>query len=226
MRTVTGGLDRGGRPADGGQLAGLRSEQRGERHAVDVAAGAGIGRVHVAVRVDPEQAEASALPPGGGGGGGGGAGGQAVIAAEDHGDRARRVRRVGRLEQPAADAGDGADVLLACGAGLNGFPDRRDQVAPIRDRVAEAGDAVAEAGDAQRGRPHVDPAARGPEVEGHADDVHGAHAALRTASAAVRPAARPAATQSAMPTPRKAAPMICSPGVPARRPSISATRAG
>ena len=81
-----GGLDRGGRPADGGELAGLRSQQRGERHAVDVAAGARIRRVHVAVRVDPEQAEASALTPGSGGGGGDGARGQAVIAAEDDGD--------------------------------------------------------------------------------------------------------------------------------------------
>ena len=43
--------------ADPRQLGRLGAEQRRERHAVDVAAAERRGRVHVAVRVDPDQAE-------------------------------------------------------------------------------------------------------------------------------------------------------------------------
>jgi hypothetical protein len=50
-----GGMDLWGSPADSGQLRRLAAEQRGERHAVDVAAQRRGGRVHVAVRVDPQE---------------------------------------------------------------------------------------------------------------------------------------------------------------------------
>ena len=43
--------------ADAGELGGFRPEQRAERHAVDVAGIAGVGTIHVAVRVHPDQSE-------------------------------------------------------------------------------------------------------------------------------------------------------------------------
>ena len=220
-----GGVDRRGHAADGRQLHGLGTQQRGEGHAVHVAAGAGVRRVHVAVRVDPEQAETLVALPGGGGAGGDGSGRQAVVAPEHQGQGARREGGGGRLEQAPADAGDVVDVLLAGISRVPGLADRRRQVAAVRHRVAQRGQAVAEAGDAQSRGAHVDPAPVGAQVQRHADDVHRLHRVPGGVSAAAAPAARPAATQSPMPTPRKAAPMICSPGVCASRRSISSTRA-
>ena len=51
----------GRRAADARQLGRLGAEQRRERHAVDVAAQRCRGRVHVAVRVDPQQADRQLL---------------------------------------------------------------------------------------------------------------------------------------------------------------------
>ena len=69
--------------------AGSCAEQRRERHAVHVAAGRRLGRVHVAVRVDPDQAERQRRGPAHPGGAGRHrSGGQAVIAAEHERQRA------------------------------------------------------------------------------------------------------------------------------------------
>ena len=85
------------------QLGRLGSEQRRERHAVDVAAQRRRRRVHVAVRVDPQQADrqvlacacaqsaAAATDPAA----------EAVIAAEHERHRAFVERRERRLIQPS-----------------------------------------------------------------------------------------------------------------------------
>ena len=62
---------------------------RGERHAVHVAARRGVGRVHVGVRVDPEQTDLLLLPPVELGHAGDGSRSDRVIAAENQRDLAR-----------------------------------------------------------------------------------------------------------------------------------------
>ena len=51
-----------GAVADGGELARLLAEQRGQRHAVNVAALGRVGGVHVAVGVHPDEAQRVADP--------------------------------------------------------------------------------------------------------------------------------------------------------------------
>ena len=61
MSTVCAGSTFGEKPPMPRQLGRLGAEQRRERHAVDVAAQRRRRRVHVAVRVDPEQADRQLL---------------------------------------------------------------------------------------------------------------------------------------------------------------------
>ena len=177
MSTVCAGSTLGDQPADARQLRRFRAEQRGERHAVHVAAGRGRRRVHVAVRVDPEQADRQV------------ASSAAPIAPRPRPNRRRgcdrrRARAASRpLESESsavwysclAHLGDVVDVLLALVAPLLRFGNRRRQIAAIDDRLAELRQAFAEPGDAERRRPHVDAAAAAAKVQRHADDVDGTH---------------------------------------------------
>ncbi len=132
-------------------------------------------RVHVAVRVDPDQADrqiARLLRP---------------RRPRPPTDPAARLWSPpstsgiapsssdcsARLIELLADLRDVADVFLALVAQLLRFRDRRGEIAFVDDGVAERGDALAEAGDAKRRRPHVDAAPAAAEVERHADDVNG-----------------------------------------------------
>ena len=161
--------------ADPRQLGGLGAEQRRERHAVDVAAGRTRRRVHVAVRVDPDQADRLLLPADEIGRRGDRSGRQAVIAAEDERKPALLERRERGLVQLLADPGDLADVFLAGIAERFRFRDRRDDIPFVDDRHAERGQPFANARDPKRGRSHVDAAAVAAEVERHADDVNRTH---------------------------------------------------
>ena len=100
--------------ADPRELRRLLAEQRRERHAVDVAAQRRRRRVHVAVRVDPQQADRQvARLPRPFARGADRSGAEAVIAAEHERHRALGERLERRLVQLRADLGDVADVLLA-----------------------------------------------------------------------------------------------------------------
>ena len=130
-------------------------------------------RVHVAVRVDPDEAERLLLAtheirrrrdrPGR----------EAVIATEDERQTALFERRQRRLVEPLADFRDLADVLLVRVAERLDLGDRRDEVALVDDGDAERGQALAEPGDAERGRAHVDAAAVAAEIQRDTDDVDG-----------------------------------------------------
>ena len=132
MRTVFSGCTFGREPADARQLRRLLAEQRRERHAVHVAAAAARRRVHVAVRVDPDQRRSARRcggrsrrwprpspaarlwsPPSTSG----------IAALLEHRER--------RLVEPLADPRDLADVLLLRVAGRL---DLRESARPDRPR--------------------------------------------------------------------------------------------
>ena len=115
MSTVCVGKHLGREAADPRELRRLLAEQRRQRHAVHVAAQRRRRRVHVAVRVDPQQADRQVrcvcLAHSARGADRSGA--EAVIAAEHERDRALGERRERRLVQLRADLRDVADVFLA-----------------------------------------------------------------------------------------------------------------
>ena len=106
--------------ADARELRRLRSEQRGERHAVDVAAAGGRRRVHVAVRVHPDQAERLLVAPDEVRRGRDRSGGEGVVAAEHERNAPFLEDRERRLVEPLADARDLADVS-SCSDRPNAF---------------------------------------------------------------------------------------------------------
>ena len=133
-------------------------------------------RVHVAVRVDPDQAERLAARAG--------RNRRSPRPNRRPGSGRRRARagcrrfsstRERRLVEPLADARDLADVFLGRVAERLDLRDRRDQIALVDDREAERGEPFAEPGNAERRGPHVDAAAVAAEVERDADDVSGSH---------------------------------------------------
>ena len=140
----------------------------------------GRGRVHVAVRVDPEQADRQPL---------GRSCAQAAAAPPSRrrgcdrrrapaASRRRRATRATRVVELLADAGDVADVFLPFVAPFLRLGNRRRQIALVDDGVAEGGEPLAEAGDAKRRRPHVHAAPAAAEIERHADHVDGDHRQL------------------------------------------------
>jgi hypothetical protein len=180
--TDENGLVRGhlrGEAAEARELRGLGPEERGQRHTVNVAARAAGRRVHVTVRVHPDQAKRLVLAPHVIGGRRDRAGRQRVVAAQYQWQAALLERGQRRLVKPFADARDLANVLLARVAERLGLGYRSDDVPLVDHRDTEGGQALAEAGNAEGGGPHVHPAAVAAKVEGHTDDVNGArHAPL------------------------------------------------
>ncbi len=136
--TVCAGDTDGDDPIDASSCR-LLAEQGRQRHPVHVAGGGRLRRVHVAVRVHPDQAErirrhaANVV-----GARGHRAGGQAVIAAEHQRQRACLVRLQRDVVQAAAHGGDLVDVLLRRIDGLCRLGNRRGQIALIADRRTRA----------------------------------------------------------------------------------------
>ena len=95
-------------------------------------------RVHVAVRVDPDEAERLVVAAHEVGGGGDRAGREAVVAAEHERNAALLERRERGLVEPLADARDLADVLLVRIAERLDFGNRRDEIALVDDGDARA----------------------------------------------------------------------------------------
>ncbi len=113
------------------------TEQRGQRHAVHVAARRARRRVHVAVRVDPQQPERLARVARVRGRCRHRSSAQAVVAAQHQRKRAFFDRRARGLIQAVADLGDLLDELLSGIAVLSRFRDGRRQVAAIDDEAAQ-----------------------------------------------------------------------------------------
>ena len=93
ISTVCSGCTFGENPPMRDSSAGSWPEQRRERHAVDVAAAARGGRVHVAVRVDPDEADPPAAAAHEVRGGRDRPGREAVVAAEHERHAALLERR-------------------------------------------------------------------------------------------------------------------------------------
>ena len=142
---------------------------------MDVSTRAGVGGVHVAVGIDPQESNPLALVTGACGRGYHRTGGQAVIAAQHHGDRFITLRRERRVENVPADVGDIFDVLLRGITRTACFPYGRRQVSPVSQLTAKLRIHTTYTGDAHGGWPHVDAAASRAQVEGHPDDVDGIH---------------------------------------------------
>ena len=230
-----------GDDSDRCELGGLLTEQRGERHAVYVPAGRRLRRVHVAVRIHPDEPQRicrdAANPVGACGDR---SRSQAVIAAEHHRQRTR-VERVGdgRIER-LAHARDFVDVLLVLVGLMTGLGNRRRHITLVDDVRPRSVICVAESRDPKRRRSHVDAATAGAEVERHADDVDrfqlrnpqfstsqdgllprvGSYVTDATQSAARAAVARPSLMQSGIPIALKPLPVTKSPGSASRRRSM------
>ena len=173
-RTVFSGGDLGRVAEDVAERLRAQAEQRGQRHAVDVAGGRGVRGVDVGVGVDPDQADL--LPPAAVklGHAGDRAGGQGVVAAQHQ----RRHALFEGLDHGLGGARAGFGDLLQI-AGVSccrrlGFGNLDADVAAIGDLVAEGFKARFEAGHAHGRGAHVHAAAAGAHVEGHADDANAA----------------------------------------------------
>ena len=157
------------------ELRRFVAEQRRERHAVHVAARGRRGRVHVAVRVDPDEPDRLAAARDEVRRGADRPGRKRVVAAEHEGKRAGGVRLVapaGRVAgRPARFRGCTASSGRARPASReSGPPDR-----PCRRPCSPHGrQPLAEAGNADGRRAHVHASAATAEVERHAQDVDGA----------------------------------------------------
>ena len=159
-------VDRRQRPHVAREAAVRETERGGERHPVHVAGGGGLGRVQVAVRVEPEHAADAA-----------GAREPAERSQRDGVVAAEHERQRVLLERERDEPGDAAarrlDLRQVARAGVRLL--RRLQhggldVAPVEDVVADRVEPVVEPRVADRGRAHVDAAAAGAEVERGADD--------------------------------------------------------
>ena len=137
---------------------------------MDVAGRRRVGGVGVAVGVEPDQSDRVALAREVVARAGHGPDGDAVIAAEDERRSPLSQAPLDLLAQLLARGEHRLLVAQLAGSDLLRLGDLDVDVAEIDDLVAERFEARLEVGDANRGRPHVDAAAAGAEVDGNAND--------------------------------------------------------
>ena len=159
------------------------AEGRGERHPVDVAGRARLGRVEVAVGIDPDHAARLSC--------GGGEAGEGARSRSHGRRRARAGSAPSRTESStsAASARAGLEDLGQVARALVVQRERLglgcDDVAAVGDGVADLRQPLLETRVADRRRAHVDAAPRLAEVERGTDDRDGRrHGAEPTAAAA------------------------------------------
>src|SRR6201987_1894984 len=157
---------------DVAQFSGTETHDGGERHAVDVAAGRGLRRIHVTVSIDPYQSNFLVLPAIKLGDPGNGAGSKGVIAAEEQGNGARLEAFENQFRALGTGRGNFLQILGVGGAFLLLLRDCDRDVAAILDDVADSLETSFESGDTDSRRTHVDASARLPEVEWDADDAN------------------------------------------------------
>ena len=136
---------------------------------MDVAARRRLGRVGIAMGIEPDQAERFALAGVEVRGAGHRADGDAVIAPQHQWHTALGEALVHGLHEVLARRQDGLLVAQLAGADLLGLGDHDVQVAVVLDLVPQLLQALLEVRDPDRGGAHVDPAATCAEVDGHAD---------------------------------------------------------
>ena len=122
------------------------------------AAGAGR-RVHVAVRIHPDESDWPGVAPHELRGGGDRSGCQAVIPAQHQRESSLFKHTERRLVQFFADACDLANIFLAGIAERFRFRNWRDEIPCVNDRHPERGKPLAQPGNPKGRRPHVDAAA-------------------------------------------------------------------
>ncbi len=144
--------DVGGRDGVERPVAEERREDRvaggeGQRHAVHVARGRGLGGVVVGVGVEPEHGGLAALAGAGAGDAGDRAHRDRMVAAEEHRHAGLGGHREGAVVDGAGPAGDLGQMVAAAGvAGRHGDRLGRDLVdrAAVGDPVAEVGEGADE----------------------------------------------------------------------------------
>ena len=136
-----------------------------------VAAGRGLGRVHVAVRVDPDQPDLLILLAVELGHARDRSGRNRVVATEHERDFAGFERFHDQFGALGAGGGDFFQIFRVGGAFLFLFGDGDGDVAAVFDVVADGFEARFEAGDTNGRGAHVDAAARLAEIEWDADDA-------------------------------------------------------
>ena len=166
------------------KLNGRKAHERGEWHAVDVAARRRVGRVHVGVSVDPEQSDFLVPAAVELGHPGHRAHSNRVIAAEDERNLAGFERLQYQIGALGAGGGDFLEVFGIGGACFFLLGNGDGNVAGIFDNVPDGFKARIESGNPNGGRPHVNPAAGLPKVKRNTD-----HSDLARRDAAVRRAA-------------------------------------
>ncbi len=166
------------------EFDGRKAHDRGERHAVDVAAGRRIRRVHISVSVDPEKSDFLVLAPVELGHAGYRTSRHRMIAAQDKRNFARFERLQYQVSALDAGGGDFLEVFGIRHALFFLFRDGDGDVAGVFDNVADGFEARFESGDADGGRPHVNAAAGLAEVERNTDhpDLARGDVAERSAS--------------------------------------------
>ena len=134
-----------------------------------VAARRRVGRVHVGVRVDPEQADFLVLPAVELGDARNGSGSDRMISAENQRNFAGFQRLQHEVGALGAGGGDFLEVFGAGGAFFLLLGDGDGNVASIFDDVPDGFKARFESGNADRGRPHVNAAPGLAKIERNAD---------------------------------------------------------
>ena len=179
------GADLGGIAIQVAERFRTQAEQRGQRHAVDVARGRGFGGVDVGMGVDPEHADLLVLAAVELGHPGDGARRQRMIAAQHQGRHALFQGLEYGLGGAVAGLGNLLQVAGLVAAGSLGFGDFHADVAAIGHAMPQGLQPGFQAGDPHRRGSHVHAPAAGPHVERNADD---ANAAGGQALGAARPA--------------------------------------
>src|SRR5262249_15591460 len=146
------------------------AHDRGERHAVHVAGRRRLRRVHVRVRVEPDQADLLLLAVVGARDARHRAAGDRVVAADDERAAALLDPALDATAQAAAAVRDRVEVLRALVLRLLRVRAQHGHVAEVFELEPERLDAAAEPGDADRGGPHVDAAQAAAEVHGDAEE--------------------------------------------------------
>ena len=161
------GIDRRQRQPVSANALAADPEHRRERHPVDVSARRRLGRVEVAVRVQPEDAA----------GAGSGQPAQCadrdrVVAAEDERHQARTSSRLDLARDPDAGLEDRVEVPCLVGAAVACLREarrRRSRDPRPRCRRARVGRSARHSGSP---RTHVDASATRAEIERGSDDRH------------------------------------------------------
>ena len=165
-------VDLGAEAHDVFQVVIAFAQQVRKRHAMDISRGRNAGHVHVAMGIEPDQANGFVLPAIVAGCSGKSPHGDGVITPQDEGkisifQDARYPLRQLRAYLEYLRFEPGLDIFRrSC------FHGRGRDVFFARDGVAHPAQCISQPGNSQGGRSDVRSSPAGSEVEGHADNPH------------------------------------------------------